>query len=215
MSRGRRAIDDFTDNVFTDEIPFNSDITHLNIFIEDINDNAPVFEHPSEPVTHIGYPEADLASLLLPPYLIKVQASDADEGANAEIQYSINANGYFGIDAKTGIIFPMGNKLDSEILSLEVHASDVAHVTSTELKVHRLSLDHLIVVYVEDQGYHEIDNVLDRIHTPMGGNAFKILKYGNVPERTLQRSTSGTHLKIIAYAFDKNNQLILAGDLVE
>lgn len=218
--RRRRAIDDFTDNVFTDEIRHQSDITHLNVFIEDINDNAPVFEHPSEAVTHLGYPDAELVGLLLPPYLIKVDASDADEGVNAQIEFSLSANSHFGIDSKSGVIFPLAMELGEEELTLTVRASDTVHVTSVELRVHRLTLDHLVVVYVENFGYHEIEEVVKLIQSQLG-QPLQILKFANVPVHfqkksvAMGRSTAGTNLKLITYAFDQNNQLVKANELVK
>lgn len=217
LLRKRRAIDDFSDNIFTDEIPFHSDITQVNIFIEDINDNAPVFEFPLS--SHIGYPDADLVALLLPPYLIKVEASDADEGVHAQIQYSLNANDNFGIDVKSGIIFPLTKELEASPLSLVVSASDAVHVTKLELQVHKVTLDHLIVVYVENYGYHEVEEVTKHLETELG-QSLHILKYANVPVNYVKRSlaaksTTGTNLKLVTYAFDEQNQLIPAEDLLK
>lgn len=220
--RKRRAIDDFVDNVFTDEILFHSDITQLNIFIEDINDNPPVFTYPSDLITHIGYPDEDLATLLLPPYLIQVQATDEDEGLNAQITYSLNTNSNFGIDSKTGIIFPMTREMDTTVVSLTVTASDTVHESKIELKVHKITLDHLIVVYVENYGYHEMEDVLKMIKEQLGQD-MHVLKYGNVPGKPEKRSvyklgtriTTGTTLKLISYAFDGQNELVSAGSLLE
>lgn len=221
LRRQRRAIDDdFVDNVFTDEIPFNSDITLVNIFIEDINDNAPVFEQPSTQVTHIGYPGADLVGLLLPPYLIKVEATDADEGSNAQIEYLLGATTYFGIDSKSGVIYPLAKEMNAgDVVFLTVTASDAVHRTTVDLRVHKLTLDHLIVVYVENYGYHELEDVTKMIDLQLG-QTLQVLKYANVPAKYVQlsrasRATSETTLKFVAYAFDADNELIMAEDLLE
>lgn len=220
LQRKRRAIEDNVDNVFTDEIPFNSDITQLNIFIEDINDNAPVFEEPSEAVTNIGYPDADLVALLMPPYLIRVEASDADEGVNAQIEYQL-VDDYFGIDSKSGIIYPKNQEMDNEVLPLIVSATDSVHVTSVVLRVHKLSVDHLIVIYVENWGAHELEEIVKLIETELELK-LQILKYANVPGSYTRRSsfsdgrsTTGTHLKLIAYAFDQDSRLVNAEELLE
>lgn len=217
--RQRRAVDDFVDNVFTDEIPFNSDITLVNIFIEDINDNVPVFEHPSAAVTHIGYPDADLVGLLLPSYLIKVEASDADEGVNAQIEYSLQENNYFGIDPKSGVIYPLTSEMGVDVFNLAVSASDSVHETTVELNVHKLTLDHLIVVYVENYGYHEMEDVTKTIDLQLG-EKIQVLKYANVPATYVKRSmstrtTAGTNLKMVVYAFDEKDQLVMAEVLLE
>lgn len=217
LLRKRRAIDDFLDNIFTDEIPFASDITQVNIFIEDINDNAPVFEFPVS--SHIGYPDADLVALLLPPYLLKVEASDADEGEHGQIQFSLSANDNFGMDGKSGVIYPLTRELGTAPLSLVVSASDAVHVTTFELQVHKLTLDHLIVVYVENYGYHEVEAVAKQLETQLG-QPLHILKYANVPGNYVKRSmqplsTSDTNLKLVTYAFDEQNQLIAATELIK
>lgn len=220
LLRKRRAIEDNLDHVYTEEIAFNSDVTQLNIFIEDINDNPPVFEYPREEVSHIGYPDADLVQLLFHPYLIKVEASDADVGVNAQIDYSVGANSYFAVDSKTGIIFPLVQDMKDTILPLTVTASDGVHRTSVEVRVHKLKLDNLIVVYVKDFGYHELEQVRKTLELELG-QTVNILKYANVPgtydKRTstvLSRATTGTTLKLIVYAFDEDNQLIEAEDLI-
>ncbi|XP_067261327.1 protocadherin-23 isoform X2 [Chanodichthys erythropterus] len=65
-------------------------------FILDDNDNTPEFSHPD---FHIVIPEN------LPPGVIHIiQASDIDNGQNGTIQYSIEAEECFSIDAVTGAI---------------------------------------------------------------------------------------------------------------
>ena len=59
--------------IFTQEILYSHDIMHLNIIIVDENDHFPVFIHPNEKELKIGYPEAELAHDILPPYLFRVE----------------------------------------------------------------------------------------------------------------------------------------------
>lgn len=220
--RKKRALEDFVDNVFTDEIHFNSDVTQINLFIEDINDNKPVFEIPSTSVSSIGYPNADLVGLLLPPYLIQVKANDADLGVNAQIEYSLNVNENFAIDPKSGVIFPLTTEMKDEVLTLVVSATDSVHITNTQIRVHKLTLDHLIVVYVDDYGYHEMETVTKNLENELGADkvSLKVLRHGNVPVNNVKRwistrSTSGTNLKLVTYAFDENNVLISAEELLK
>lgn len=59
--------------ISTQEILYSPDVMYLNIIIVDENDNFPIFIHPNEKEQKIGYPEAELAHDVLPPYLFRVE----------------------------------------------------------------------------------------------------------------------------------------------
>jgi hypothetical protein len=61
------------DNIGT--IKYDASRTVIVLRIEDINDNQPKFELTS-PLT-VGYPNAEIAGQLLPPYLMKIQVMRA------------------------------------------------------------------------------------------------------------------------------------------
>ncbi|XP_055386024.1 protein dachsous [Condylostylus longicornis] len=94
----------------------------IQIFIEDVNDNKPIFEH---------YPlRANVAALVQPGQtIIQVNAIDIDQGINGEIFYSIvtdSTNGKFRINANTGAISST-QSLASEVgntVHLEIMARD-------------------------------------------------------------------------------------------
>jgi len=69
--RSRSAIDDIGN------IEYDALRTVIVLQIEDINDNRPEFDITS---LTVGYPNAEIAHQLLPPYLMKVQVMKACDG---------------------------------------------------------------------------------------------------------------------------------------
>ncbi|XP_066259350.1 cadherin-87A isoform X1 [Euwallacea similis] len=78
----------------------------VNITVLDVNNNSPTFLKES-------YLEAVLEDVPIGSSLLEVQATDADTGENADIEYSLSkgASGDFKIDNTTGVIY-VASKLD-------------------------------------------------------------------------------------------------------
>merc|ERR1712179_63652 len=70
---------------------FNTSV-ELTIRVLDVNDNAPVFE--MEEYYNIVDEDIPIGSPI-----IKVKASDADSGDNADITYSVSLDDYFAVDS--------------------------------------------------------------------------------------------------------------------
>lgn len=79
--------------------PYRSSTATVVVHVLDDNDNDPVFKEDT-------YSKAIPEDSPLGTSVLKVQATDADEGNNAQITYSINRNagGIFKIDNVTGVI---------------------------------------------------------------------------------------------------------------
>ncbi|XP_072866731.1 protocadherin alpha-8 [Chlorocebus sabaeus] len=101
---------------------------HLVVTVLDVNDNAPTFEQPEYEVRI--FENADNGTTV-----IRLNASDRDEGANGAISYSFNSLvatmviDHFSIDRNTGEIVIRGN-LDFEQVNLykiRVDATDKGH----------------------------------------------------------------------------------------
>lgn len=61
--------------ILTDSIPYNSRITFVNLIINDINDNPPIFiNKDSEPIA-VGYPVHQLLDIVMPRALIKLKVN--------------------------------------------------------------------------------------------------------------------------------------------
>lgn len=91
----------------------------VNVTIQDINDNPPVFEQ-DQYETDV-FEDAAVGSSIL-----QITASDQDEGANAEIRYFLDEGTPFQIDPKAGtIIIKEGLDYESKKeYSLTIHAVD-------------------------------------------------------------------------------------------
>ncbi|XP_040200841.1 protocadherin gamma-C5-like isoform X19 [Rana temporaria] len=134
--------------------PPRSGSTQINIIVLDINDNAPMFDQAS-------YKVGVMENIPLNTVIIKLNATDLDEGANSEILYSFDdhtadsAREIFDLNENTGEIFTKG-------------AVDFEVATSYELYVKAIDkgspkLEGRCVVQVEVQDVN--DNVPDIIFT--------------------------------------------------
>ncbi|XP_075923658.1 protocadherin Fat 1-like isoform X2 [Petromyzon marinus] len=96
---------------------------HVFVEVEDVNDCAPLTE---EPMYRPAVPENSPAGLAV----LQVRASDADAGGAAPLSFRIssgNPQGFFSIDARTGLISTTARKLDREQQAehvMEVTVSD-------------------------------------------------------------------------------------------
>ncbi|XP_015248433.1 PREDICTED: protocadherin Fat 4 [Cyprinodon variegatus] len=91
----------------------------VNVTIQDVNDNPPVFEQDQYQTS--VFEDAAVGSSIL-----QITASDQDEGANAEIRYFLDEGTPFQIDPKLGtIIIKEGLDYESKKeYSLTIHAVD-------------------------------------------------------------------------------------------
>ncbi|KAG8439063.1 hypothetical protein GDO86_005316 [Hymenochirus boettgeri] len=108
--------------------PNLSGVAQLLITVEDVNDNAPVFDKTI-------YRTSLLENSLSGTFVIKVNATDLDEGENSEIIYAFNklvpqqVRSIFSIEENTGIIRVIG-ELDFEkenLFEIAVEALDKGH----------------------------------------------------------------------------------------
>ncbi|XP_077122365.1 protocadherin gamma-C5-like isoform X43 [Ranitomeya variabilis] len=96
--------------------PARSGSTQLTIIVSDINDNAPVFDQPRYKV---NIPE----NVPLKTVIIKLNATDSDEGVNSEFTYSLDqrtsssAKEIFDINPITGEVFIKG-PVDFEVATI-------------------------------------------------------------------------------------------------
>ncbi|XP_049895566.1 protocadherin alpha-8-like, partial [Epinephelus moara] len=101
--------------------PPKSGTSQININVLDNNDNAPVFSSSL-------YKARISENLAVGKTVIVLNATDADEGLNAEIEYSLRSKGQdhildlFEIDSKTGEILVRGQIDYEEHQAFEIHA---------------------------------------------------------------------------------------------
>ncbi|XP_025050542.1 protocadherin gamma-A5-like [Alligator sinensis] len=105
--------------------PVRSGTARIHVVVLDANDNAPVF---SQPLYRVSVRE----NVPVGSALLTVSATDADEGLNAAVAYSLRktkdkASETFQVDSRTGDIVTVGT-LDYEeeaVYELEVQARDI------------------------------------------------------------------------------------------
>lgn len=136
----------FTVVASDDGTPQKTSTAHVEIIVEDVNDQPPVFNQH----TYIAMLNESFLSNVT---LITVHATDGDKGANSEIEYHIttgNENGLFTIDRTSGnIVITPGKHLDYEKASshkLVVEAIDCINCQWSQ----RLSAFCIVIVNVTD-----------------------------------------------------------------
>lgn len=99
--------------------PRRSGYLQVNVTIQDINDNPPVFEREQ-------YQASVLEDAAVGSSVLQITASDQDEGANAEIRYFLDEGTPFQIDPKAGtVVIKEGLDYESKReYSLTIHAVD-------------------------------------------------------------------------------------------
>uniref|UniRef100_A0A182MGB7 Cadherin domain-containing protein n=1 Tax=Anopheles culicifacies TaxID=139723 RepID=A0A182MGB7_9DIPT len=150
------------------DIEYATDLTHLNIIVDDINDNSPVFDFPTNN-ERFAFPSASLAQKLLPDQLLTVVASDLDEGINAVIRYSLTKNDHFDIHPQTGVIFPLNSVFaHEESVSIEIFASDRdgaedGNISTMKLHVHKVTEAQLVALTVSNMDPDTFESTLQEI----------------------------------------------------
>ncbi|XP_316183.4 protocadherin-like wing polarity protein stan isoform X1 [Anopheles gambiae] len=204
------------------DIEFSTDLTHLNIIVDDVNDNSPVFSFPPNDA-QFAFPTAYLARKMLPDRLLQVEASDLDEGLNAVIRYSLAANDHFDIDPRTGVIFPLKSALDSEeSVSLEIIATDRdgaqdGNVSKVKIRVFKATDEQLVVLTVKNIDPNTFESLLNEISLKEGIQMETVRNVFSVDGEELKvkrRSTNEQYsTTAIVYAF-KKDRLLPRDDLI-
>ncbi|XP_026333507.1 cadherin-89D isoform X6 [Hyposmocoma kahamanoa] len=93
-------------------------IYQVTIYVDDDNDNPPVFEFP----TYEGHITENAAKGTEVVMNTKIKAKDADEGPNSFFKYTLFGEGHelFEVDEDTGVVIFVGNKLDREEKSMYI-----------------------------------------------------------------------------------------------
>lgn len=205
-------------------IPFSERTTLLTIIIEDENDNMPQFDSPHVDNQLFGYPEAQLAAAIMPPYLLKVVATDRDAGINAQVGYSLVDSNDFQVHRETGVITPLRDAMQSTSeVRLTIRATDRngaadGLVNTVNVIVKRLEAKHITVITVEDEEIDEVDYVVEKIDEA-SSMEMKVLHSALISKEQTGRSARADGrlnvLRIYAYSFDSNGELLDARTIQE
>nr|XP_005995389.1 PREDICTED: protocadherin gamma-C5 isoform X12 [Latimeria chalumnae] len=104
LDREHQTVYTLTLTAFDGGIPPKSGTAKISINIQDVNDNAPVFDQ-------LVYKVSLLENIPIGTFVLKVKATDLDEGPNGEIEYSFSSSSIsehvqrlFSLDSHTGEI---------------------------------------------------------------------------------------------------------------
>lgn len=208
--------------VITDEIAFSTKITHLNILIDDVNDNSPVISKPSTSSSKIGYPEESLIERLMPQQLIKIEAFDLDDGINAKIKFSATPTTHFNIDPENGVIYPEEKLIDSTTI-ITVSAVDLdgdvnGRKDQVVLEVIKLTINDIIQMTVNLVS-KDVDDFMESFSDEVGLD-LRTISYAAIPSdhvanaRQLKEFDEGRML-LYVYGFSANGDVVKAQALID
>uniref|UniRef100_A0A3B3CPW6 Si:ch211-186j3.6 n=1 Tax=Oryzias melastigma TaxID=30732 RepID=A0A3B3CPW6_ORYME len=137
----------------------NSDTAYVRVFISDVNDNKPMFAHPSYEVDVDEDADVGFA-------IVTVSANDGDEGGNAKLRYQItsgNTGGEFDVEPEVGTIF-IAQPLDYEHIKrykLHVLASDGKLEDYTTVTVNVVNKNDEAPVFTVNEYYGSVTEEMD------------------------------------------------------
>lgn len=158
-------------------IPQQSSTATVFLSVQDVNDNSPVFY----PAQYFGVVDESIA---IGSSLLKVMATDRDEGDNAIISYNLESggDGLFAVDSWTGVISLRGNlrAAPKAIFKLVVSAKD---------RGDRRSDRDAIVEIIKESKLEEIE------FDTYGGYEFQIVEDNGRKEAKLNREVGRVQIR--------------------
>ncbi|XP_039440437.1 protocadherin Fat 4-like [Culex pipiens pallens] len=206
-------------NYSLDDIPYATDITHLRILVDDINDNAPVFQHPKNRDRVFAFPDPTIAERLMINSLMRVSATDLDAGLNAEIRFRLDSNECFDIHPKSGVIYPTGNCFeDRNPVILTIFATDRdgdadGNVSRMMIRVVQAMMYQIIVLHPMNVTLETLGEFVQMLEAKSG---LRIVIFDNAIMRRELYETQPLEVAITvaAVAFNSAGELISTGDFI-
>ena len=186
------------------------DYCQLIVNLIDENDNAPVLTLPS-------YNTTPSSSALPGSFVVQVQATDGDSGANGEVSYSLssssgNSHTYFTVDSSTGMI-----TTSFALSSVGVQTEYIFNVTATDMALvgSRLSTSAVVnVTVVEGTSFPVFDesNYTSTIceNIPFRTPVLTVSAASTLPELILYEIVAGN-----SYRSNRDEAFIISGPTIE
>ncbi|XP_075970616.1 uncharacterized protein LOC142973004 [Anticarsia gemmatalis] len=156
--------------ILTESISYNARRSFVNLIVNDINDNAPIFIGKElEPIA-VGYPVGELEERILPRSLAELQATDADIGENAALMYS-SLDDVLAVAPTTGFVHVRtGAQLqDNQRLTVRATDRNGEGLTGTiDILVKLLNLSNIAVVTVQNAFLNDEKTVLTKLSEAVG-----------------------------------------------
>ncbi|XP_045765132.1 uncharacterized protein LOC123867224 isoform X13 [Maniola jurtina] len=205
--------------VLADTITYNARRSVVNLIVEDINDNPPIFVGKEDEPIYVGYPIPELENTILPRALIELKATDADIGENAALIYWSEEEN-LAIAATTGYVHVQNNALLTDNSRLTVYAIDQngKGLNGTlDIVVKLLERNQIAVITVRNAFLHDENSILSNLSKLVGYDV-KILRtvvISDINEETEEPSrrkretanTSGASLQLFVYGIS-GSQLV-------
>ncbi|XP_052738608.1 protocadherin Fat 3-like [Bicyclus anynana] len=197
--------------ILADTITYNARRSVVNLIIEDINDNPPIFVGKENEPIYVGYPIAELENTILPRALIELEATDADIGENAALLYWSREE-KLAVAPTTGFVHVRNNALLENDSQFTVYATDQngrGLNGSLDIVVKLLEKTQIAVITVRNSFLDDENAILGNLSTSVGYN-IKILRTviiseNNENNETITRrkrevpTTTGASLQLFVY----------------
>lgn len=175
-------------------IPQQSSTATVFLSVEDVNDNSPVFY----PAQYFGIVDENTPAGTS---LLKVMATDRDEGDNAIISFSLESSGdgLFAVDSWTGVISLRGNlrSAPNSIFKLSVSVKD---------RVDRRADKDAVVEIIKESKLEEIE------FDSYGGYDFQLVEDNGRSEVKLQREVGRVQIRSSSIFTNSVEYAIVLGD---
>ncbi|XP_063361505.1 uncharacterized protein LOC134650479 [Cydia amplana] len=197
--------------ILTDTILYNSRRSFVNLIVNDINDNYPIFVgNENEPIV-CGYPIPELEDIVLPRALAELKATDADVGENAALSFW-SASEVLAVASTTGYVHVRDGASLSQDQRLVVSVTDLngredGLTTSIELLVKLLDTSHIAVVTIRNAFLDQEQTILENLSSAVGYEV-KVLSSAVISDdpsdsantrRKREVTTEGASLQLYVY----------------
>ncbi|CAH2107305.1 unnamed protein product [Euphydryas editha] len=212
--------------ILADTIEYNPRRSFVNLIVNDINDNPPIFIGKENEPIYAGFPVPELQDMILPRALVEVKATDADIGENAALIYWSREDS-IAVAPQTGFVHVRSDARLEDNSRLTVYATDLngRGLNGTlDIVVKFLDINQIAVVTVRNAFLDDESSVLNNLSTSVGYE-IKVLRTVVISEssevnfsrkRRDLSSNPDISLQLYVYGINENepvNVVQLTGDI--
>ncbi|XP_050343029.1 uncharacterized protein LOC126768776 isoform X1 [Nymphalis io] len=199
--------------ILADTIVYDARRSFVNLIVNDINDNKPIFIGNVNETIYVGFPVTELEDVILPRALTELKATDADVGENAALIYWSTEDN-LAVAPKTGFVHVRNTARLENNSRLTVYATDLngKGLTGTlDIVVKLLNKNQIAVITVRNAFLDDEDSVLNDLSEAIGYE-IKVLRTVVISEnnedssrkRRDVESSSGASLQLYVYGLQES-----------